>query len=105
MSKFKPGFRPIDYKVVIYPDQVDEKTKGGILLPEATRTKEQDAEMWATFVSASPVAFNYDDFPEDMRPKPGDRVSVSRYAGRVEVGKDGKEYRIVNDKDISLVGT
>jgi len=100
-----PGIRPLEYKVIILPDPVEKKTAGGIILTDESLDKEQNAAVRATFVEASPLAFNYDGFPKELRPKPGDRVIIARYTGATFEGEDGKQYRILNDKDIIGVET
>jgi co-chaperonin GroES (HSP10) len=37
---------------------------------------------------------------EFSKPQPGDRVLISKYGGVVLTGKDGKEYRLMNDEDV-----
>lgn len=98
---FKPGFDPIEHKVLLFPDVVDEKTEGGIILPDMVKDKEQDAVVWATVVSMSPLAFNYDD--DVPTPEVGDKVMIPRYAGKVQKGQDGKLYRITSDRDIQAI--
>lgn len=98
------GILPTEYKVLIAPDAVEEVTKGGIIIPEASREKEQYAAMTGTLVASSPLAFAYDNWPSDARkPMPGDRVIYAKYSGAEVKGRDGKMYRLVNDKDIGAV--
>ena len=52
-------------------------------------------------VALSPMAFNEDIYPTDLpRPEPGQRVVLALHSGTFTKGKDGKEYRVVKDKDI-----
>lgn len=97
------GILPVEYRVLISPKPVDEKSKGGILLPDETRERDQFAQMEGTLVACSPLAFTYDDWKGATPPKPGDRVLFAKFSGAKVTGKDGKEYRIVNDKDICAV--
>ena len=63
-------------------------------------------ERYGRVIEASPTAFNYDDFHKqfpELTPKPGDLVWIARYAGGEMVGKDGRRYRIVKDKDVGGV--
>lgn len=97
------GILPIEYKCLISPKVVDEKTKGGIIIPDESKEREQFAQMEGELVACSPLAFTYDDWKDANPPKPGDRVLFAKYAGAKVTGKDGKEYRLVNDKDICAV--
>lgn len=91
---------PVEFKVVVKQQAVEEKSKGGIILPEDIRKKEQMAETKAIVVAVGGNAF------EDWKgviPKVGDTVIVRKYAGYTVTDKDGKEYQVCNDKDISLI--
>ena len=88
------------------PIKVDEKTKGGIILPDEHKDREQFAQMQGTLIAVSPLAFTYADaadWGDSEKPKPGDKVMFAKYAGAAVKGKDGADYRIINDKDISAV--
>jgi co-chaperonin GroES (HSP10) len=98
------GIIPVEYKVLILPDEVPEKTESGILFrPETAREKEQWAQVRGLLVSVGGNAF------EDWKgtiPSPGDRVMFAKYAGIREIdGSDGKKYQVCNDKDIIAVIT
>lgn len=97
------GIYPVEYKILIAAKTVEEKTKGGIFLPDDTKEREQFAQMEGTLVACSPLAFTYDDWKDANPPKPGDRVLFAKYSGAKVTGKDGKEYRLVNDKDVAAV--
>lgn len=104
--KNNSGVYPTEFKVLIHPDIVDEKTKGGIILPKETQERDQYAAMTGTLVAVSPLAFTYaneGEWPKSDRPKPGDKVLFAKYAGAKVQGNDGKDYRIVNDKDVAAV--
>ena len=105
--KNESGILPVEYKVLVQPVEVDEKTKGGIILPDEKKERDQFAQMQGTLVACSPHAFSYEDWQvaPDQKPKPGDRVLFAKYAGAVVDGKDGKKYRLVNDKDVAAVLT
>lgn len=94
------GIRPLEYKVIVLPQQVDEKTRGGLYLPQEARDKEQHGQMEGVIVAMSPLAFNYDDFPDDMKPVVGDHVVFPRYQATEFDGRDGKKYWIMADKAI-----
>jgi chaperonin GroES len=100
------GIKPTEYKVLVQPIKVDEKTKGGIILPDETKERDQFAQMQGRLVAVSPLAFTYageEDWGDAEKPKPGDKVMFARYAGAAVKGMDGADYRIINDKDVSAV--
>jgi chaperonin GroES len=104
--KNQSGIFPTEYKVLVQPIKVDEKTKGGIILPDEHKDREQFAQMQGMLVAVSPLAFTYagkEDWGDAEKPKPGDRVMFAKYAGAACKGKDGADYRIINDKDLSAV--
>ena len=89
--------------MLIRPRAVDEKTKGGIIVPDASKEREQFAQMEGEIIAVSPLAFTYDDWKTAQPPKAGDRVLFAKFAGAVVKGKDGIEYRLANDKDVTAV--
>lgn len=102
------GILPTEYKCLILPAPVEEKTKGGLILAEETKDKEKYATTEGTLIAVSPLAFSYAT-PEEWaaakaeKPKPGDRVVFVKYAGLRRKGKDGKDYILCNDKDIVAI--
>jgi chaperonin GroES len=98
------GIHPCEYFVLVLPDQVEEKTAGGIIIPDRTREMERGAQVRGTLVAAGPLSFTYDNFPEGgVRPIPGNHVTYTRYAGSEVKGKDGALYRLMKDGDICSV--
>lgn len=102
MSINKSGIYPTEYNVLVLPDPVEEKTKGGIIRPDTTLEADKHAAVEGTLVAVSHLAFTYEDAPEWARykPKPGQKVLIARYGGNLFKGKDGKDYRLLKDKDI-----
>lgn len=101
------GIKPTEYKVLIDPTPVETKV-GSIILPETTVDSEKFAQIKGRVVAASPLAFTYASREEweaagAVPPKPGDIVLHAKYAGVRTKGKDGREYLIVNDKDITAI--
>jgi chaperonin GroES len=95
----KSGIEPTGGHLLILPDKVEEKTEGGIYLPQDTREKEQLAATIGTLVAIGSSAWNDID---DGSPwaAVGDRVSYSRYAGVAMKGQDSEDYVLINDNDI-----
>lgn len=94
------GLRPVEYKVVIRPDPVEEKI-GSVLLPDDTREKQGWAQVKGTLIAVGGKAFS-DPFTDEERKlfQPGARVYFSKYEGQVFYGPDGEEYRLCLDKNI-----
>jgi co-chaperonin GroES (HSP10) len=106
------GVRPTEYKVLVKPDDIEDEIKknyaglaaAGFRMADDQKEKEQAAAMSGTIVDASPLAFSYDTWPdESSKPKVGDRVFFSRYAGNSLKGTDGVDYRLINDRDVVAV--
>ena len=99
-----PGLQPSEYNVIIAPAVMPEKSTGGILFADDTKDRQSGAMQVGRLVAASPIAFNYDQWPVGSNPpQPGQIVWFARYAGGEFVGADGRTYRIVKDKDIGGV--
>lgn len=101
------GISPIEYKVLIAPNDVENKI-GNIFIPETTQDREKYAQVIGTIVAVSPFAFtDFNDCEWVMsgleKPGPGSRVLYAKYAGVRVKGNDGKDYLLVNDKDIGAV--
>lgn len=95
---------PTEFKVLILPEKVEERTKGGIFIPDEKLERDQYAAMKGTLVAVSPLAFTYENWPEgERKPQVGDRVIFAKYAGATVKGADDVEYRLVNDKDVAAI--
>lgn len=98
------GIKPTEFKVLLRPKEVEEKTAGGIIIPDEKKERDQYAAQEGLLVAASPLAFTYEDnWPAEARPQVGQRVIFAKYAGASVKGKDGVDYRLVADKDIGAV--
>ncbi len=99
------GIDPLEYKVLVRPveDKGYYETKTGFKLLKTDTEKERDdhASMEGELVAISPLAFSYDaDAP---KPLVGSTVVFARYSGINIQGKDGANYRLMNDKDVVAV--
>lgn len=100
------GIVPNEYKVLILPDAVEEKTKGGIIIPVSKKEIDEFAMTTGTLIACSPLAFTYASEAEwkdafARKPQAGDRIIYERYVGvRVKGPKDGVEYVLCNDRSI-----
>ncbi|MFA4884960.1 MAG: co-chaperone GroES [Desulfotomaculaceae bacterium] len=87
--------RPLGERVVVKPLPGEEKTKGGIVLPDTAKEKPQEGEVIA--VGSGKILETGQRVPIDL--KPGDRILFSKYAGN-EVKIDDVEYLIMREADI-----
>lgn len=100
------GILPLDHRLLVLHDTVEEKTKGGIFLPDQETSKQKHAQTKATVIALGDMCWA--EARHDARqfgvnatfPEPGDRVLVGRYTGDQHKGRDGKEYTVLNDTDI-----
>lgn len=94
----------MEYNVVVIPEEIETKTAGGLYLPEQKKDEDQAATMRGRLVATSPLAFNYDNWPEGAeKPRAGDAILFAKYGGILIMGADGKEYRVLKDRDIMAV--
>ena len=92
MSKVK--FQPQGDRVLIQAAAAEEKTAGGIIIPDTAKEKPQKG----TIVAVGPGKKK----EEPMTVKVGDTVFYGKYAG-TEISVDGKEYLIMRESDIYAI--
>lgn len=100
------GIQPVEYKVLVKPKAVEEKTTGGLYIPDDTKQREQYGQIEGTLVAKSPAAFtfNYEGWPDGAKtPDIGENVVFSRYEGNEIKGADGETYWLMADKAIAAV--
>ena len=95
-----PGLRPMGYTVLVALDVIEERTLGGIIIPEKHREREDGASERGRVVDVSPMAFQGGDWEAASPAKPGDTVLFQRYAGTEFEGADKRKYRIIADADL-----
>ena len=100
------GIRPMQYNVIVKPDDVETTTKGGLIIPPSKVEKDEFARTEGTLVAVSPMAFANGDWPEHMdglKPRIGNRVVFSKYQATEVTGKDGAKYWLMKDTAIAGV--
>lgn len=90
--------KPLGDRVVLKLVEQEEKTRGGILLPDTAKEKPQKGDVLA--VGTGKVLDSGERIPLDV--KVGDKVIFARYSG-TEVKVEGEEYLIVSERDILAV--
>jgi len=98
------GIHPVEYKVLIKPETVDDKSTGGLFLPDTARDREQMAVDRGVLVECAGMAFS--DW-KGLKPAVGNRVVFDKYKGTLMKyrNKDGvfEDYRLCNDKNICAI--
>lgn len=94
------GIHPAGDRVLIKPEEVEEVSKGGIIIIDEAREKYGLAQVFGTLVAVGPDAWS--DYSGAFA-EVGDRVLFAKYGGLVVTGKDGEAYRLSNDTDITAV--
>lgn len=89
------AIKPLDERVVIEPLEAEEKTTGGIILPDNAREKPMRGEIVAT----GPGKLLENGKRAEMSVKKGDEVIYGKYAG-TEVKVKGKEYVIIRESEL-----
>ena len=88
-------FRPLHARVLVRRIDAEEKTKGGIIIPDTAKEKPQEGEI----VAAGPGARNEQGQLVPLDVKPGDRVLFGKWSG-TEVKIDGKDLLIMKESDL-----
>lgn len=89
--------KPLGDRVVVKPDEKEEKTKSGIVLPDTAKEKPQEGEVVAVGTG------KYEDGQKiPLEVKVGDKVIYSKYGG-TEIKDEGIEYLILSERDILAV--
>jgi chaperonin GroES len=88
-------FRPLHDRVVVRRIEEDERTPGGIIIPDTAKEKPQQGEV----IAAGPGARDEKGQIQPLDVKAGDRVLFGKWSG-TEVKIDGEELLIMKESDI-----
>jgi chaperonin GroES len=88
-------FRPLQDRVLIRRNEQEEKTAGGIIIPDTAREKPMEGEVVAT----GPGARGEDGRIQPLDVKPGDRVLFGKWSG-TEIKLDNEEFVVLKESDI-----
>ena len=102
ISRFDPGITPVEFKVLVFPDEEPSVTRGGIIVPLEYQHQKQMAGLTGIIIAVADEAFSW-MLEDSRRPVPGDRVAFTKYAGAFHEGRDKRAYRLMNDKDIGAI--
>ena len=88
-------FRPLHDRVVIRRIEGDEKTKGGIIIPDTAKEKPQQGKI----IAAGKGRIEKDGKVTPLDVKAGDTILFGKYAGQ-EIKIDGNEYLIMREEEV-----
>jgi len=88
-------FRPLHDRVVVRRIEEDERTPGGIIIPDTAKEKPQQGEV----IAAGPGARDEKGVVQSLDVKAGDRILFGKWSG-TEVKIDGEELLIMKESDI-----
>jgi chaperonin GroES len=88
-------FRPLHDRVVVRRIEAEEKTSGGIIIPDTAKEKPQEGEV----VAIGPGARDENGTLVELSVKAGDRILFGKWSG-TEVKIDGEDLLIMKESDI-----
>jgi len=89
------AFRPLGDRVLIKRVEEEQKTKGGIIIPDTAKEKPQEGEV----VAVGPGARDDNGKVQPLDVKPGDRILFGKWSG-TEVKIDGDDLLIMKESDV-----
>jgi len=87
------NIKPLADRVLVEPAAAEEKTAGGIIIPDTAKEKPMKGTI---------IAVGEGKKDEPMTVKPGDKVLYGKYSG-TEISVDGNDYLIMRESDIYAV--
>jgi chaperonin GroES len=93
MTKMK--IRPLNDRVLVERVEEEQKTAGGIIIPDTAKEKPQEGKI----IAAGPGKMGDDGKRTPLNVKKGDRILFSKYAG-TEIKIDGVEHTFMKEDDI-----
>jgi len=98
MAKASPKIRPLGEKVLIRRLEAEEKTKGGIVLPDTAKEKPQQG----TVLAVGDGKMLDDGTRAKLQVSKGDKVLFASYAGN-EIKLEGELYMLMDESDILAI--
>ena len=90
--------RPLNDRVLVLRIEEEEKTSGGIIIPDTAKEKPQEGKV----IAAGPGKFDDNGKRMPLDVKKGDRVLFGKYAGS-DIKVDGVEHLIMREDDILAI--
>ena len=89
------AFRPLGDRVLVKRVEEEEKTKGGIIIPDTAKEKPQEGQV----IAVGPGARDESGKIQPLDVKSGDRILFGKWSG-TEVKLDGQDLLIMKESDI-----
>ena len=89
------AFRPLGDRVLVKRVEEEQKTKGGIIIPDTAKEKPQEGEV----IAVGPGARDENGKVQALDVKPGDRILFGKWSG-TEVKLNGEDLLIMKESDI-----
>ncbi|MDP2939009.1 MAG: co-chaperone GroES [Candidatus Omnitrophota bacterium] len=93
------NIQPLGDRVVVKPLEAEDKTKGGIVLPDTAKEKPQEGKIVA--VGKGKISDDGKVLPLEV--KVGDRILYGKYSGTEVTTKEGEELLIMREEDIFAI--
>ena len=90
--------KPLEDRILLKPMEAEQKTAGGIIIPDNAKEKPQKGEV----VAVGPGKTSDKGQKIEMTLKKGDKVLYGKYSG-TEITVDGQEYLIVRESDVLAI--
>jgi len=92
------NIRPLEDRIILKPMEAEQKTTGGIIIPDNAKEKPQKGEV----VAVGPGKVSDKGQKIEVTLKKGDKVLYGKYSG-TEVSVDGTDYLILRESDVLAV--
>lgn len=92
------ALKPLGDRIILKPSQSEEKTAGGIVLPDTAKEKPQEGEV----IAVGPGRTLDNGQTAALEVKVGDKVLYAKYGG-TEVRVDGEDYIILRQDDVLAI--
>ncbi|RWL02208.1 MAG: co-chaperone GroES [Mesorhizobium sp.] len=89
------AFRPLHDRILVRRIEVDEKTAGGIIIPDTAKEKPQEGEV----IAAGPGARDDSGQLQPLDVKVGDRILFGKWSG-TEIKLNGEDLLIMKESDV-----
>jgi chaperonin GroES len=94
----KINLKPLADRVIVKPMEQEEKTKGGIIVPDTAKEKPIEG----TVIAVGPGKVSEDGKTVKLEVKEGDKVLYGKYSG-TEVTVEGEDYLMMRESDIFAI--
>ena len=91
--------KPLGDRIVVKPLEAEEKTKGGIVLPDTAKEKPQEGKVVAVGKGKSLD----NGHVQPLEVKVGDRILYGKYSGSEITTKEGEELLIMREEDVLAI--